>query len=209
MLDLLNFPYIFIILSNSPQSIISTHIHAHTHTNIYIYIYIYIYRKTWKISYFCTKNMSQIMNSHNNELINKFHNRVNNNNINSKKKECNCKSQTDCPMSGLCNLGNVVYQAIINTKEDLSDKKFYICVSSTSWKIRYGNHKFSFSHEHEKNQTALSKHYWGLKDKGLTPDIQWSILKRCSTPKSFDCRCNLCLEEKKNTFCFFLSQKNY
>ena len=29
--------------------------------------------------------MSQIMNSHNNELINKFHNRVNNNNINSKK----------------------------------------------------------------------------------------------------------------------------
>ena len=29
----------------------------------------------------------------------------------------------------------------------------------------------------KKNQTALSKHYWGLKDKGLTPDIQWSILK--------------------------------
>ena len=39
-------------------------------------------RKTLKISYSCTKNMSQIMNSHNNELINKFHNRVNNNNIN-------------------------------------------------------------------------------------------------------------------------------
>ena len=31
-------------------------------------------RKTLKISYSCTKNMSQIMNSHNNELINKFHN---------------------------------------------------------------------------------------------------------------------------------------
>ena len=42
-------------------------------------------RKTLKISYSCTKNMSQIMNSHNNELINKFHNRVNNNNINSKE----------------------------------------------------------------------------------------------------------------------------
>ena len=30
-------------------------------------------RKTLKISYSCTKNMSQIMNSHDNELINKFH----------------------------------------------------------------------------------------------------------------------------------------
>ena len=59
------------------------------------------------------------------------------------------------------------------------------------WKIRYGNHKFSFSHEHLKNQTALSKHYWGLKNKGLTPDIQWSILKRSNTPKSIDSRCNV------------------
>ena len=42
-------------------------------------------RKTLKISYSCTKNISQIINSHNNELINKFHNRVNNNNTNSKK----------------------------------------------------------------------------------------------------------------------------
>ena len=49
-------------------------------------------------------------------------------------------------MNGLCNLGNVVYQAIINPKEDISDKKFYIGVSSNSLKIKYGNHKFSFSH---------------------------------------------------------------
>ena len=110
-------------------------------------------------------------------------------------------------MNGLCNLGNVVYQAIINPKENISDKKFYIGVSSTSWKIRYGNHKFSFSHEHKKNQTALSKHYWGLKDKGLTPDTQWSILKRYSTPKSFDSRCNLCLEEKNPHFAFSWAKK--
>ena len=53
--------------------------------------------------------ISQIINSHNNEIINEFHNRVNNNNINSKKIECNCKSQSDCPMNGLCSLDNVVY----------------------------------------------------------------------------------------------------
>ena len=110
-------------------------------------------------------------------------------------------------MNGLCNLGNVVYQAIINPKEDISDEKFYIGVSSTSWKIRYGNHKFSFSHEHQKNQTALSKHYWGLKDKGLTPDLQWSILKRSSTPKSFESRCNLCLEEKIHILLFSWAKK--
>ena len=107
-------------------------------------------RKTLKISYSCTKNISQIINSHNNELINKYHNRVNNNNVNSKKIECNCKSQSDCPMDGLCNLDNVVYQAIIYPKEDISDKKYYIGVSSTNFKIRYGNHKYCFSHEHQK-----------------------------------------------------------
>ena len=84
-----------------------------------------------KISYSCTNNISQIINSHNNKLINKFHNQVNNNNINSKKIECNCKSQSDCPMNGLCSLDNVVYQAIIYPKEDISDKKYYIGVSST------------------------------------------------------------------------------
>ena len=47
-----------------------------------------------------------------------------------------------------------------------------------------------------KNQTALSKHFWKLKNKGLTPEIQWSILKRSNTPNYFDSRCNSCLEEK-------------
>ena len=161
-------------------------------------------RKTLKISYSCTKNISQIINSHNNELINKFRNRVNNNNNNNnnKKTECNCKSRSDCPMDGLCNSDNVVYQAIIYPKENINDKKYYIGVSSTNFKIRYGNHKFSFSQEHQKNQTALSKHYWGLKVKGLTPEIQWSILKRSSTPISFDSRCNLCLEEKIHILLF-------
>ena len=40
------------------------------------------------------------------------------------------------------------------------------------------------------------KHFGGLKNKGLTPEIQWSILKRSNTPKCFDCRCSQCLEEK-------------
>ena len=54
----------------------------------------------------------------------------------------------------------------------------------------------SFSHERLKNQIALSKHFWKFKNKGLTPEIQWSVLKRSNTPSCFDGRCNLCLEEK-------------
>ena len=46
-------------------------------------------------------------------------------------------------MNGLCNLDNVVYQAIIYPKEDINDKKYYIGVSSTNWKVRYGIRKFS------------------------------------------------------------------
>ena len=58
-------------------------------------------------------------------------------------------------MNGLCNLDNVVYQAIIYSKEDINDRKSYIGILSTNWKIRYGNHKFSFSHEHEKKIKLL------------------------------------------------------
>ena len=102
----------------------------------------------------------------------------------------------NCPINGLCNLDNVVYQGIIYPKENVKDRKTYTGISSTKWKSRYANHKFSFSHEHRKNQTALLKHFWSLKNKSLTPEIQWSILKKSNTPEYFECRCNLCLEEK-------------
>ena len=38
-------------------------------------------------------------------------------------KECNCISRDNCPMNGLCNLNNVIYQAIIYPKENITDKK--------------------------------------------------------------------------------------
>ena len=75
-------------------------------------------------------------------------------------------------------------------------KKTYIGISSTKCKPRYSNHTFFFTNEYLKNQTALSKHFWSLKKMGLTPEIQWSILKKSNTPKHFDSRCFLCLEEK-------------
>ena len=43
-------------------------------------------RKTLKISYSCSKNISQIINNHNKERIKKFQNRTNNNNNNYNSK---------------------------------------------------------------------------------------------------------------------------
>ena len=112
------------------------------------------------------------INNHNKEIIKEFQNRTNNNNNNNNSKQnvCNCKTQNNGPMNGLCNLDNVVYQGIIYPKENIKDKKTYIRISATKWKIRYANHKFSFSHKHLKHQTALSKHFWSLKNKVLTPE---------------------------------------
>ena len=96
----------------------------------------------------------------------------------------------------LCNLKNIVYQGIMFPKENIKNKKTCIRISLTRWKLRFNNHLYSLSHHCLKNQTALSKHFWKLKSKGLTPEIQWRILKRSNTPSCFDGRCNLCPEEK-------------
>ena len=118
-------------------------------------------RKTLKISYSCTKNIFQIINSHNKNITKDFQDQINirnnknnnnnNNNNNGVKKECNYKPREICPMNGRCNLNNVIYQAIIYSKEDITDKKTYIGLASTKWKQRFLNHKFTFSHEHLKN----------------------------------------------------------
>ena len=91
-------------------------------------------------------------------------------------------------MNGLCNLENVVNQGVIFPKENVESAKTYIGILSRKWNLRFNNHNHSFSHEHLKNQTALSKHFWKLKNKGLTHEIQWSILKRSNTPNCIDSR---------------------
>ena len=63
------------------------------------------------------------------------------------------------------------------------------------WKSGYNNHIYSFSYERLRNQTALSKHFWKLKNMGLTLKIQYKVLKRSTISSCFDGRCNFCLEE--------------
>ena len=143
-----------------------------------------------------------IQNENNNNNNNNRDSKNNNINNTSRENECNRKTKIKCPMNGFCNLENVIYQGIIFPKENINNRKTSIGISSTKWKLGFDNHNHSFSHEHLKYQTALSKHFWKLKNKGLTPEIQWSILKRSNTLNCFDSRCNLCQEEKmKSMLC--------
>ena len=92
----------------------------------------------------------------------------------------------------------MVYQARIFPAENNNESKIYFVISAGRWKQRYYAHRYSFSNPTQKNQTALSKHYWYLKNKGQTPNIEWSLIKKSTTPIGFRDRCNLCLEEKIN-----------
>ena len=111
-------------------------------------------RKTLKISYSSTKIFFKVINEHNNEIIRKHCARTNNNdnrdsknnNINntSWENEWNCKTKIKCPMNGLCNLENAVYQGIIFPKENIKNRKAYIGISSTKWKWGFNNHNIHF-----------------------------------------------------------------
>ncbi len=82
----------------------------------------------------------------------------------------NCKTKINCPLNGLCNLNKCsISRYYFPQRQTLKIKQNYIGISLVRWKLRFNNHIYSFSHEHLKNQTALSKHFWKLKNRGLKP----------------------------------------
>ena len=67
------------------------------------------------------------------------------------------------------NSENVVY--IFPIEGNLKDN-VYIGISALNGALRWYNHKQSFTNLLLKNQTALSKYYWALKDRGLILHIK-------------------------------------
>ena len=142
-------------------------------------------RNTVKISYSCTKNMYNILSNHNKRLLNELITRDRNPDV----KSCNCRNKEECPLGGHCTSRNVVYQACISPMEQQKDgERVYIGISTGNWKQRWYNHKHSFSNPKLRYQTVLSKYFWGLKDKGLSPQIKWKIIRHSSTANSFNGR---------------------
>ena len=102
-----------------------------------------------KVSYSCSQNMTQIINSHNKKVKQ------------TKKEEslsCNCRQKNDCPMDGKCRTMNTVYKCIasVPTKPD----KSYIGLSEDEWQKRYYDHRKLFRNQRYQSETMLSSYVW-------------------------------------------------
>jgi len=129
-------------------------------------------------------NIATIISGHNKQLLNPKQ----------ETHSCNCRRKTEFPLSNECLTPSVTYQAEI-TNDKNNDKKTYIGVSETPFKERFRNHMKDMKHRKYSKSTELSKYIWELKDKGMTPTVQWKILKtiRSKTQPNY---CKLCLAEK-------------
>ena len=109
------------------------------------------------------------------------------------KPLCNCRSKPNCPLQGKCLVDNLVYQAEVETDKE---RQTYVGLSSTTFKVRYGNHKSSFKNENSKTETTLSKHIWDLKSKGYNFEVKFKIIGRAQSYSPTTGICNLCTLEK-------------
>ena len=144
-----------------------------------------------RISYSCTPNMSNIIASHNKKLLIE---KPKDPTMEPLQKLCNCRVKNDCPMEGKCLASEIVYQADVKAS-DLSIKR-YIGLTEPTFKIRFGNHLKSFNNREYRTETKLSVYIWELKEKGLTYDIKWKILKHSQAYNPATQTCRLCFDEK-------------
>ena len=114
------------------------------------------------------------------------------------EKKCSCPKNAACPLDGECLASDIVYCTTVTCG---SKVETYVGLTSTSFKLRYANHKASFNVESKRNATELSKHIWDLKDNNLDYAIKWSIL--CCAPHYLNMtkQCNLCIAEKFFILC--------
>ena len=112
-------------------------------------------------------------------------------------KQCNCHRPAECPLEGTCLASDLVYQTTVKTTGAATNSEMhYIGSTATTFKLRYGNHKASFTHANKANQTELSKHVWELKRKKTDFQVTWKILQRAPSYTHKVKRCHLCLTEK-------------
>ena len=120
-------------------------------------------RNTLKLSYSCLPNIKNTIDSHNKAQLKKSDTEA--------KKDCNCRNKANCPLKGNCREHNIVYQATVTTRENDNNRtrkkntESYVGLTETEFKLRFANHKQSFTNPRLQNATELSKHIWSLKEK--------------------------------------------
>ena len=148
-----------------------------------------INRNCIKISYSCTPNVRNIIQTHNNKVLKRHCEEIAQ--TNKSEPTCNCRVKAKCPLNGNCRTGPMIYKATINAKDG---ERFYIG-STQNFKERHANHKASFKDEKLQNATTLSKYIWENK-LGPNPDCKWTILRKGTTYSKGGRYCDLCLTEK-------------
>ena len=111
------------------------------------------------------------------------------------KKECNCDRSHPCPLNNECYKSNVVYKAKIESENEEVNEYFYIG-GATKFKERWANHISSFRNKDCKQECALKKFVWKLKQYEIKFNIKWSIVRQSKSYMAGDKACLLCLDEK-------------
>ena len=93
-----------------------------------------------------------------------------------------------------CLIPKIVHRADVKNLTN-DEKKFYVRVTETPFKERFGNHTRDFKHFKYRNSTELSKYLWELKDAHISPVMEWSILTKVLSKIQLNF-CKLCLSEK-------------
>ena len=129
-------------------------------------------------------NISSIISSHNKNL----------NPVSNTKYGCNCRSKESCPLQNKYLTPKIVYRADVKNLT-FDEKKFYLGVTETPFKERFGNHTRDFKYPKYRNSTELSKYLWELKDANISPEIEWSIVTKVLSKTQLNF-CKLCRSEK-------------
>ena len=106
------------------------------------------------------RNMSSIISAHNRTVLNPPKTNYG----------CNCRGNTNCLLQKHCLTSNIIYQANVSDNGD-NEKRIYLGVSETPFKVTYSNHVRGSKHERDSNATELSKHVLELKRNNKVPTI--------------------------------------
>ncbi len=151
-------------------------------------LYKIINRNNVKLSYSCMPNVSKIIQSNNNRVLQQRQN------VDSglSPKTCNCRT-APCPLGGKCLTQSVIYEATLKTSSDVHT---YIGLTEGPFKTRYNGHKQTFRHEKYRSGSEISKKVWELKDMNQNHCITWRVLQRAHAYKGGGSSCDLCATEK-------------
>ena len=144
-------------------------------------------KNTIKVSYDCMENMEKIIKNHNSKILNEDTGRE------TETRTCNCRKKDSCPLEGKCLSKEIIYKAEVKTQ---SSANVYYGVCATTFKKRFANHKKSLNTQKYKEETALSKFIWELKDQNIQYEIAWSIHGRAPAYRCGTRKCSLCMAEK-------------